>query len=80
MCLSFVFVHGERPERTPPEETLSDMFAARFGVELPPDMLRAFIKERWHLIAPLAHAIHDAADVSEFFNEVELGASHHVGR
>lgn len=73
MCLSAS--HDER-KRLPPEETLADLFAAKFGVELEPHMLREFIRERWHLIAPLAHAIHDAPDEPEFFNEVMLGASH----
>lgn len=56
---------------------LASDIAKRLKVDIDPDRLAAYLNSRWFLVATLAHAIHvEKAPDPEYFNEVELGASH----
>ena len=41
-----------------PEVILSEEFKNELGVDINPQALRMFIRHRWHILSPLAHAIH----------------------
>lgn len=57
--------------------TLAEDMAKHLKVEVSPEQLADYINTRWWRISPLAHAIHvETAPEPEYFNEVELGASH----
>lgn len=68
--------YAESQRRRAAIDLASDI-AKHLKVDVDPDRLAAYLNSRWFLVAPLAHAIHiEKATEPEYFNEVELGASH----